>query len=186
MDSELQKKMDIYANKIRTFIAVEGENMLFVKDDGMCFMEGMIGRHLKEFWAKSGILQNERIAHTSIPKLIATKTYDMYQDKSRRHGSNRTSHPWQRGWSFCCDDSLVTDYFSKRRREEESHDQGDDQGSGVLTNITRGTGETGKITLSDSEKVTLRTVFKADIDSNKRLSEHMIRTKISDESVPLR
>ena len=82
MDNELQKQMDINVNKIRPFIAADGENNLFVKDHGMGFTEETIGRRLRECWAKSGIRQNERIAHTSIRKLIATKTYEHALDQA--------------------------------------------------------------------------------------------------------
>lgn len=79
---ELQSLMCTYLNKIRPFIAVQGEQKLSFKDDGHGFKEGTIGRKVTEFWGKSGVFQDEGMSHTSMRKLIATQTYEQAPDEA--------------------------------------------------------------------------------------------------------
>ena len=56
---------------------------------------------------------------------------------------------------------------NKRKREEEEEEESDEEeGSGVLTEITRGTGEPKSITLTEEDRVLLRTLFKDEIQMN--------------------
>ena len=55
---------------------------------------------------------------------------------------------------------------NKRKREEEEEESDEEEGSGVLTEITRGTGEPKSITLTEEDRVLLRTLFKDEIQMN--------------------
>ena len=74
MDRELQQLMDIYMKKVRTQVAQEGVEKLFVKVDGCAFKRNTIGRRFRSFWEKSGVRTDKSITQTAVRKFVTTKT----------------------------------------------------------------------------------------------------------------
>lgn len=70
---ELYKFMEIYRRNIRPHFALPDEDALFVTNEGNAFREGTIGRRMKFFVAKCGVVLGGRLAFVDMRKLITTE-----------------------------------------------------------------------------------------------------------------
>ena len=82
LNVENDELMATFIDKIRSHFALEGEERVFVKQDGERFNEGTIGKRLSAFFTKSGVAMGKRVAHTSIRKFISTKTHEHAPESS--------------------------------------------------------------------------------------------------------
>ena len=78
MNEEL---MDVFVNKIRPQVAPKDKPKLFLQLKGTPYVEGTIGKRLSEFWMKSGVNEERRVAHTDLRKFIATTTHEKAPEK---------------------------------------------------------------------------------------------------------
>ena len=75
--------LQIYALHIRPQFSAPGEDALFVKEDGLAFRPGTIGRRLTQFFQQAGIRKDVRVTATNIRKMISDKAYEMSPTKKR-------------------------------------------------------------------------------------------------------
>ena len=145
MNQELQRDMAIYVPKIRPHFAKPDEDKIFLKG----FKKGTIGRRLTEFFAKTGV-KTQRISHTKIRKLIATRTMEDATPKEDEEVAKMMGHSvTMRRRCYVCTrctnlaanamdivERVTTPEYSKHK-EKETEDEGDSvdkyEGEGLIT-----------------------------------------------------
>ena len=75
--------LQIYALHVRPHFVAPGEDALFVKEDGLAFRPGTIGRRLTQFFQQAGIRKDVRVTATNIRKMMSDKAYEMSPTKKR-------------------------------------------------------------------------------------------------------
>ena len=72
LDETLHRWMTIYAKYIRPQFPAEEDEHLFIKDDGLPFSTGIIGKRVTEVFKSAGVCPDMRITATSICKMYSS------------------------------------------------------------------------------------------------------------------
>lgn len=83
VDSRIYGYLKMYVEYIRPKFATEGQDTLFIKDDGHQFSPGTIGRRVTDFFSQAGIRTDIRVTATNIRKLFSDNAFDMLPMKKR-------------------------------------------------------------------------------------------------------
>lgn len=77
MDRRIYSYLKMYVEYIHPKFAAEGEDTLFIKDDGHQFSPGTISRRVTDFFFQAGIRTDIRVTATNIRKLFSDKAFEM-------------------------------------------------------------------------------------------------------------
>ena len=77
LTSRVYGYFQIYLLHIRPRFVAEGEDAIFIKEDGRAFRPGTIGKRLPKFFQQAGIRDDVRVTATSIRKMISDKAFEM-------------------------------------------------------------------------------------------------------------